>query len=61
MIGSATSATAMLQLSQQLQMALAAVANTTTEEQAVSAALLGGAEAGASANPNLGQLVNLSV
>ena len=56
MIGSATSATAMLQLSQQLQMALSAVKNTQGEEQAVSAALLGGS----SANPNLGQFVNLS-
>jgi hypothetical protein len=59
-IGSATAATLASQLSVQLQMALQAVANTQSAQLQVADALLGGGEP-VSSNPNLGQILNLSV
>jgi hypothetical protein len=59
-IGSATSAVTSNQLSQQLQSDLQAIAQTQQAQLAVADALLGGGQP-VSANPNLGQIVNLSV
>lgn len=59
-IGTATAATLSNQLSQQLQMALQAIASTQQAQLQVADALLGGGQP-VSSNPNLGQVVNLSV
>jgi hypothetical protein len=58
-IGALSSALVLAQAPQQIAVALQAIASTQSSELAVSNALLGGSNA--SANPNLGQLVNLSV
>lgn len=59
-IGSATAAVASNQLSLQMQTALQALESTQSAQLAVADALLGGGQP-ASSNPNLGQIIDLSV
>lgn len=59
-IGTATAATLSSQLSQQLQMALQAIASTQQAQLQVADALLAGGQP-VSSNPNLGLVVNMTV